>query len=581
MELKMRNSIVPASTAIQTFRDSGYKNTASALAELLDNSIEAEAENIQVMTFEKEVNVGQRIKARIDEIAIYDDGLGMDPETLGMCLQFGNGTRLSSRSGIGRFGIGLPNASVSQCKRVEVYSWQNGSCHWTYLDVDEVKENAQQEVNSVIPTGFPERYLKHIDCDKKEHGTLIVWKNCDRLDIARAQTLFKHMQSQLCRVYRHFLDTDDRYGRRRKFKLINNGADRTVIQLRANDPLYLMVPNTLPDHGEEATNIMHGEVIALELPYNSAGDLGVVELRFSVALPTVQALGGGSPLGQHYRANTGISFVRAAREIDFGVFGYFNPQVETQRWWGCEIRFEPKFDEVFGVTNNKQAVRGVNYLDLKEFKADNDDWQDLINEDPKLRLRMELSKTIQQNLKALEEIISSRGRGTRKKPGGEIISDKSSKIANEELYGNRKKTQSAAEGQAKPAEQLKAEWTSALLKSDTTLSPDEAEAIAETKLDMVVEKTFDSWPGTQFFSIQTTGKTCTLQINRGHPFFSEMYEPLLKESDNRFVDSLDLLMMAYARTQDELYHLSSEIDEVNQTWGAYVKKFLKKLSIDA
>ena len=220
-------------------------------------------------------------------------------------------------------------------------------------------------------------------------------------------------------------------------------------------------------------------------------------------------------------------------------------------------------------------------MDLKEFKADNDDWHDLINEDPKLRLRMELSKTIQQNLKALEDIIKSRGQGTRKNPAGKIIPDKSSKIANEELDGNRKQTKSATEGQTKPAEQLKSEWTAALLNSDTTLSPDEAEAIAETKLDMVVEKTFHSWPGSQFFSIQTTGKTCTLQINRDHPFYSEMYEPLLKETDNRYVDALDLLMMAYARTQDELYHLSSEIDEVNETWGSYVKKFLKKLSIDA
>lgn len=581
MELNVNNSIVPASTAIQTFRDSGYKNTASALAELLDNSIEAEAENIQVVTFETEVNAGQRIKTRINEIAIYDDGIGMDPETLGMCLQFGNGTRLSSRSGIGRFGIGLPNASVSQCKRVEVYSWRDGVCHWTYLDVDEVKQSAQQEVNSVIPKSLPAQYLENVDCEIKDHGTLIVWKNCDRLDIARAQTLFKHMQSQLCRVYRHFLDTDDRYGRRRKFKLINHGQDRKIIQLRANDPLYLMTPNTLPDHSGEATNVMHGEIIQLELPCNEAGDLGTVELRFSIALPEVQALGGGSPLGQHYRTNTGISFVRAAREIDFGVFGYFNSQDERHRWWGCEIRFEPQFDEVFGVTNNKQAVRGVNYLDLKEFKSDNEDWQDLIQEDPKLRLRMELSKAIQQNLKALEDLIKSRGQGTRKNPEGKVIADKSSKIVNEELDGNRKNTKSATDGQAKPMEQLKSEWTAALLNSDTALSPDEAEIIAETKLDMQVEKTFHNWPGSQFFSIQTTGKTCTLQINRGHPFYSEMYEPLLKEVDSRFVDALDLLMMAYARTQDELYHLSSEIDEVNETWGAYVKKFLKKLSIDA
>ena len=39
-------------------------------------------------------------------------------------LQFGNGTKLDADKGIGKFGIGLPNASVSQCRKVEVYTWQ-------------------------------------------------------------------------------------------------------------------------------------------------------------------------------------------------------------------------------------------------------------------------------------------------------------------------------------------------------------------------------------------------------------------------------------------------------------------------
>ena len=58
-------------------------------------------------------------------------------------LQFGNGTKLKSRKGIGRFGIGLPNASISQCRHVEVYSWQNSKCLQTYLDIDE-------KINSLI-----------------------------------------------------------------------------------------------------------------------------------------------------------------------------------------------------------------------------------------------------------------------------------------------------------------------------------------------------------------------------------------------------------------------------------------------
>ena len=41
--------IIPADTAIETFRDNGYKNTASAISELIDNSIDAKAKNIQIL----------------------------------------------------------------------------------------------------------------------------------------------------------------------------------------------------------------------------------------------------------------------------------------------------------------------------------------------------------------------------------------------------------------------------------------------------------------------------------------------------------------------------------------------------
>ena len=50
--------IIPANTAIQTFRDNGYKNTASAISELIDNSIDAKAKNIEI--------VRKSIVARVD-----------------------------------------------------------------------------------------------------------------------------------------------------------------------------------------------------------------------------------------------------------------------------------------------------------------------------------------------------------------------------------------------------------------------------------------------------------------------------------------------------------------------------------
>mgnify|MGYP000532132810 CR=1 FL=1 len=577
------NSIIPASTAIQTFRDSGYKSTASALAELIDNSIEAEALNIQVLTLEKESMGRHRMATKISEIMIYDDGIGMDKETLGICLQFGNGTRLASRKGIGRFGIGLPNASVSQCTRVEIYSWRDGDCHWTYLDIDEIRNTGQQNVNSVEKVNMPNHLLTEIEGTIKDSGSLIVWKNCDRIDISRAKTLFKRMESELCRVYRHFLDVDNNYGTQRSVKLINCGGTRAIIELKPNDPLYIMKPSTTPGYQDEPSNTLFGKVIEFKVPYDEEGNEAWVEIRFSISLPEVQAIGGNSDLGGHYGHNTGISFVRAAREIDFGTFGYFNDKDVRQRWWGCEIRFEPTLDEVFGVTNNKQSVRGIHFLELKDFKKDHpDEWEEMIEESPKLLLRKELSKHITNNLKTINEIIISRGKGARSNDSGDKPEqDKPSKIVNSELASNTKKTKSQLEGEKKTKEQKLDEWTVSLLNSDSSLSPEVASQVAEEKIDLKVEKSFSSWPGSQFFTVVSTGSTCNLIVNRQHPFFSQMYEPLVEQADHKYIDALDLMLMAYARMQDELYDRVDDIEEINNNWGTHLKKFLKKLETDA
>jgi hypothetical protein len=140
--------IIPSELAIVAMRDSGYKNTAYAIAELIDNSQQAGATEIEVICLETEKLIEERKRSRIDRLAVIDNGQGMDAPTLRMALQFGNGTRLNDRSGIGRFGMGLPNASISQAGRVDVWSWQNGpdNAVHSYIDVDEIREGRQRYI---------------------------------------------------------------------------------------------------------------------------------------------------------------------------------------------------------------------------------------------------------------------------------------------------------------------------------------------------------------------------------------------------------------------------------------------------
>ena len=127
-ELTQTYDIVPTSLAVKAMRDNGYKNAAYAIAELMDNSIQAGAKTVELLCADQEIMVDQRARRRHYEVAVLDDGSGMNEATLQIALQFGNGTRLDpdrAAEGMGRFGMGLPSASVSQCQRVDVWSWQS------------------------------------------------------------------------------------------------------------------------------------------------------------------------------------------------------------------------------------------------------------------------------------------------------------------------------------------------------------------------------------------------------------------------------------------------------------------------
>src|SRR5690606_20742498 len=109
-----------------------------------DNAQQANATAIEVLCLEEREQLRHRERSRVSRIAVLDNGDGMSARTLRMALQFGNGTRLNDRTGIGRFGMGLPNASISQACRVDVWSWQNGpdNALHAYLDVREIESGA-------------------------------------------------------------------------------------------------------------------------------------------------------------------------------------------------------------------------------------------------------------------------------------------------------------------------------------------------------------------------------------------------------------------------------------------------------
>ena len=294
----------------------------------------------------------------------------MDSTTLRRALKFGDGTRKDRRSrGIGRFGVGLPQSSISQCTRVDVWTWQNGAdnafrCH---LDLNDIKSTGRQEVPPPTPDPVPERWRMIAANTSCRTGTLVVWSELDRVRWrGGAKTLER--TAELCgRIYRKFLTTSDNQILINLLLVSNEDGTLARKQKRdcpPNDPLYLMSPSSTPSpfsdtpmfdlFNERTWSVMIDDMQAdIHVRCTMARPDAINEAKSDIAWPRSYAKPGDSPWGKHAGHNNGVSIVRARRELELSL-AWVNNYDPTERWWSVEVEFDPLLDEIFGVVNNKQ-----------------------------------------------------------------------------------------------------------------------------------------------------------------------------------------------------------------------------------
>lgn len=330
--------IVALDRFIRATRDSGYRGTDSAVAELVDNSIQAGAKNIDIGIGSAEPP-GLPGELYVD---LVDDGVGMESSTLVQALRFGGSSRFDDRSSLGRYGMGLPNASLSQARRVDIYTWTGrGKDAWhSYLDVDEIAQGRVVSVPEPTVTGWPE---PNGVLSPPGSGTLVRWSRCDRLDYRRASTIARKLHRRLGRMFRYFLWSGVR--------ITVNGED-----VRPIDPLYLREPSNTTG-GTPFMDPLTYEIRAAGGAGNR--DTGIVTVRFS-ELPVQEWA--GLPKAEKRRlgiaGGAGVSVVRAGREIEYGwLFLRGKRRENYDDWWRAEVSFEPLLDELFGITHTKQQIR--------------------------------------------------------------------------------------------------------------------------------------------------------------------------------------------------------------------------------
>ena len=349
---------------VQAMRDSRYRHPALAVAELIDNSIDARASRVDILIREQRVTVTQRARWRVAQLAVVDNGHGMSADTLVQALRFGGRQPSRSVQQIGKYGIGLPTASVSQCKRLDVWTWENGidQCYHSYLDIDDIEAGNQQEVPEPDSSSIPEQWLNMVSSGvlNPEHGTLVVWSEPDRI-VAQSRTIFDQLEEQVGRIYRRYIDEGELTVRMASFR---QGESRPRIDrvVRPNDPLYLMSDSSTPEPWNETS--MFRPYLTKEFTLNADGREESVEVVYSIVKQealgeTRQELPGNRGYGRHARRNMGISVVRENREIlleNFFITEGGGGSLPQNRWWGCEVRFGSGCDDLFGVDHNKQMV---------------------------------------------------------------------------------------------------------------------------------------------------------------------------------------------------------------------------------
>ena len=162
-----------APVLMESTRAMGY-NLEAAVADIIDNSIAAGADMVSIKFSPYDA---------VPYVTILDNGKGMTKEEINDAMRYGSQSSLNEREStdLGRFGLGMKTASLSQCRCLTVISKQNNTVVARRWDLDEIYKMgswALISLNSQDLANIPQysEQLKPL-----QHGTLIIWEKLDRM----------------------------------------------------------------------------------------------------------------------------------------------------------------------------------------------------------------------------------------------------------------------------------------------------------------------------------------------------------------------------------------------------------------
>lgn len=248
-----------------SLRDLGY-SLETAIADLIDNSISADADSIDIVC---DVSREQPV------VMILDNGRGMTAEELLAAMRHGTENPRQQRSpeDLGRFGLGLKTASFSQCRSLTVVTARDGTlcgAEWNLDRIDEVDDWVLLILDENDIKDLP--YIDRLG----NQGTAVIWRELDRLaedeEGQRRQEIVNEKLSavdkHLSLVFHRFLSGEVKG--HAKISLTINGDQVTAFDpfcrrnpatqvlpeevIRIGDAEVRMQPYVLPHHSRLSTS---------------------------------------------------------------------------------------------------------------------------------------------------------------------------------------------------------------------------------------------------------------------------------------------------------------------------------------
>jgi len=333
--------VIPsAKRLIKSLRDVGYE-FPTAVADIVDNSIEWGATAIDIDVI---------YNAKNSYVRISDNGKGMDEGQIKEAMRFGS-ERKYKKDALGKFGLGLKTASLSQCRYLAVASRnvaQGKISHYCW-DIDYIESVDKWEILKISEKKIEQSVFEPLNKNKGT-GTVIFWWRLDRIleykhprseaAQARIASMCRDLEMHLAMVFHRFLSGDVQNKKKVEISLNGNIIEPWDPFARKEKTIILQPSTLTVEHdGVAGTIIFQPYILPSQQEFSTLDE-------FNKA---------GGPEGWNHQQ--GFYVYRADRLIQSGGWCRLRVPDEHTKLARAALSFSPELDDAFKLNVSKMQAQ--------------------------------------------------------------------------------------------------------------------------------------------------------------------------------------------------------------------------------